>query len=66
TAVEPLPRDSTLIVRPRSALGLPSAVLPGQDTTQPQQSGGAAPAAAGDDERQQQEGLLDYLLGGGA
>jgi virulence factor Mce-like protein len=49
----------------RPALRLPATVLPGQDSTQP------APAGAGeqpqpDPEREAEEGLLDYLLGGGA
>ena len=46
------------------ALRLPSAVLPGQDPTQPAP---VQPARAqADPEREAQEGMLDYLLGGGA
>ena len=47
----------------RTALTLPSAVLPGQDSTRP-----APPQqqAQADPEREAKEGMLDYLLGGGA
>jgi phospholipid/cholesterol/gamma-HCH transport system substrate-binding protein len=51
----------------RPALQLPSAVLPGQDASPP---AGQAPdqprPADGGSSTQTQEGLLDYLLGGGA
>ncbi len=46
-------------------LELPTAVLPGQDTTQPQQPGDVAPQGAAP-QQEQQEGLLDYLLGDGS
>jgi ABC-type transporter Mla subunit MlaD len=46
-------------------LKLPSAVLPGQDPA-PAAPKGAQPNGGQSAERQTQEGLLDYLLGGGA
>jgi ABC-type transporter Mla subunit MlaD len=48
----------------RPALRLPSTVLPGQDATQPAPEQPQAPRA--DPDREAQEGVLDYLLGGGA
>jgi ABC-type transporter Mla subunit MlaD len=47
------------------ALKLPSAMLPGEDSTQPAQGRGQA-AAPQAEERRQQEGVLDYLLGDGS
>ncbi|HEX8123622.1 MAG TPA: MlaD family protein [Solirubrobacteraceae bacterium] len=51
----------------RPALQLPSAVLPGQDASPPAQQPQDQPTPAdGGNATQTQEGLLDYLLGGGA
>ena len=55
--------------RPAGALKLPAAILPGQDATPAPAAGGnpiAAQPAPQDAQKAVQDGLLDYLLGGGA